>query len=168
MRRATRNGRPRKGSAGRDRVKNMVFYMHDVLAPAASATAVRVAAQKGKLRGSPSLGATLVFDDKLTEGPNPKSTEIGRGQGLYTLASLTSADLLLVFTAIFHRPTIYNGSTLCLHGSDRVFLPEREIGVVGGTGHFRWARGYATLSTVSFSLSSGNAIIKFNLTLLLP
>ncbi|KAH7443552.1 hypothetical protein KP509_02G039800 [Ceratopteris richardii] len=142
----------------------MVFYMHDI----PGATAAVVAQQKGNQ--SSTLGLTFVFDDKLTEGPHPDSTEIGRGQGMYTVASLGNGlpALFLTFTAVMHRPSLYDGSTICLQGSDRTFLKEREIAIVGGTGRFRLARGYAILSTITFKASTGAAIIKFNLTMTLP
>eukprot|EP00250_Pteridium_aquilinum_P009169 c1848_g1_i1 orf=265-849(-) len=137
---------------------NMVFYMHDW----PGVTSMVVAAQNNNLGPPSKLGRTHIFDNKLTDRPNPKSTEIGRGQGLYTLASVSNFDSFMVFTAVLHKPVIYNGSTICLHGADRS-LPEREIAIVGGTGHFRFVRGYAIISTASFI--APNATLKFNLTM---
>ncbi|KAH7315065.1 hypothetical protein KP509_21G032200 [Ceratopteris richardii] len=155
---------PAKAALPGQRVENMVFYMHDL----PNVTAAFVAPPQGN--SGPSLGTALMFDDKLTRGPRPGSTEVGRGQGMYSVASLGSGlpALLFVFTAVLHKPVAYDGSTICLQGSDRTFLAEREIAVVGGTGRFRFARGYAILSTVNFNLSNGDATIKFNLTMALP
>ena len=112
------------------------------------------------------FGNTIIFDDKMTEGPDPLSREIGRGQGMYSFASISQVDLFIAFTTVFHYPPYLNGSTLSLLGSDRVGLPTRDIAIVGGTGVFRFARGVASISTISV-VSGINATLKFDVTIIL-
>ena len=70
-------------------------------------------------------------------------------------------DFLMVFTLIFHNIE-YRGSTLEIQGTNRFDHPLSEYAVVGGTGKFRFARGYAVGST---EYTSGeNAVLKFNAT----
>ena len=149
---------------GKSTERRMVFYMHDIPRSPHPTVALVAKSLSNNLTNS-GLGLTMIFDDKLTEGPDPKSREIGRGQGMYSVASLSRVDLLMVFTAVFHYPPHLNGSTLSLHGSDRTALVTREIAIVGGTGVFRFARGVASISTISND--GANAILKFDLTLIL-
>ncbi|KAJ7520167.1 hypothetical protein O6H91_20G070300 [Diphasiastrum complanatum] len=133
------------------------FYMHDnVLVP--NATTISVAGP-GSSNGG--FGTVVIMDDLLTEGPSPYSKLVGRGQGTYILDSLVAVDLLLTFSAVFDTSK-YNG-TLSFHGSDRTNLKQREIAVVGGTGVFRFARGYAIIET--YSTQNLSAILFFNVTI---
>lgn len=134
------------------------FYMHDVVKAALkNVTAVKVTA------GPIGFGMIRVIDDSLTEGPQHNSKELGRARGMYVQDSLTGVNLLLVFTVIFQAGE-HSGSTLSLQGQDDTNDKQREISIVGGTGHFRHATGHAILET---QLTIGaNAILKFNVTVL--
>lgn len=133
------------------------FYMHDVVKSLKNATAVKVT------DGPPGFGMIRVMDDPLTEGPQSNSRELGRGRGMYVQDSLSGVNLLLVFTVVF-KAGEHNGSTLSLQGQDDTNDNQREISIVGGTGHFRHATGHAILET---QLTMGaNAILKFNATVL--
>lgn len=139
---------------------NMVFYMHDVL-EGSNRTAVQIGSGS---TAKPGFGAMVVIDDALTRTPSPDSPLVGRAQGMYmsdSLAVLTLPDSLLAFTAILEWPGEYNGSTLSIQGGNRVFMDQREVSVVGGTGKFRFALGYATVRNVSTSL-------QFNVTVRVP
>eukprot|EP01018_Ginkgo_biloba_P007952 Gb_24573 [translate_table: standard] len=142
---------------------NLQFYMHDVVV-GRNRTAVPVGV--GSIT-RPGLGAMLVIDDALTQSPSPDSAIIGRAQGMYIFDSLNLADsdILLVFTAIFKTPE-YRDSTLSIQGADRILMKQREVSIVGGTGKFRFARGFAIIETVSTSLVF-NAVLRFNVTLTL-
>lgn len=134
------------------------FYMHDVVKALKNATtAVKVT------DGPPGFGMIRVIDDSLTEGPQHNSKELGRARGMYVQDSLSGVNLLLVFTVIFHAGE-HNGSTLSLQGQDDTNDKQREVSIVGGTGHFRHATGHAILET---QLTMGaNAILRFNVTVL--
>lgn len=139
---------------------NIVFYMHDVVA-GSNRTAIQIGAGS---TAKPGFGAMVVMDDALTQSPSPDSTVVGRAQGMYlsdSLAVVRSPDSLLAFTAIMESPAEYSGSTLSIQGGNRMFMDQREVSVVGGTGKFRFALGYATVHNVSTALL-------FNVTVRVP
>ncbi|CAL1361801.1 unnamed protein product [Linum trigynum] len=93
-------------------------------------------------------------DDKLTLGPDPdnNSTSVGKARGLYHFPSNTTSFVYEMIYSFAFTYGDYNGSSLSLMGS--VFPPPSgaasELSVAGGTGVFRFARGYAVLNYVSF------------------
>ncbi|CAL1363738.1 unnamed protein product [Linum trigynum] len=97
-------------------------------------------------------GMVALNDDTLTLGPNPdNSTSVGKARGLYHFPSNTTA---LVYEMVYNFAFTYgdyNGSSISLLGS--VFPTSgtaNELSVAGGTGVFRFARGYAVLNFFSF------------------
>ncbi|GLJ17057.1 hypothetical protein SUGI_0295140 [Cryptomeria japonica] len=138
------------------KVTQIEFYMHDIV-KGKNVTAVTVTS------GPPHFGMIRVIDDSVTAGPSHKSKELGRGRGMYAQDSLQGVNLMLVFTVVFQAGE-HNGSTLSLLGQDNTMDMQREIAVVGGTGHFRHATGHAIFETQAvFGL---NAVLKFNVTVL--
>ncbi|OIT08825.1 dirigent protein 1, partial [Nicotiana attenuata] len=62
--------------------------------------------------------ATMVaVDNPVTEGPDPKSKEIGREQGMYINSQLDGKGLHLMFSVIFTDGE-FKGSTLEIQGVD--------------------------------------------------
>ncbi|XP_074586239.1 dirigent protein 2-like [Curcuma longa] len=103
----------------------------------------------------PSFGNIGVMDDILLEGADPSSPVIGRAQGLVVYSDLTGLSATtavnLVFTAGEH-----NGSTLAMFGryeSGRV----SDRSIVGGSGQFRLARGYALSQLVDATATTVTA-----------
>ncbi|KAL8259957.1 hypothetical protein R6Q59_027910 [Mikania micrantha] len=47
-------------------------------------------------------------------------------------------------------------------GRNPVFHKVREMPVIGGSGLFRFARGYVQASTHSFDLKTGDAVVEYN------
>jgi len=101
-----------------------------------------------------------MIDDPLTETPDPSSKLIGRAQGLYAIASKEEAGLLMTMNLMFVDGD-YNGSTLAVLGRNMVLDDVREMPVVGGSGRFRFARGYALAKTYQLS-ATGDAIVEYN------
>ncbi|PKI26287.1 hypothetical protein CRG98_049024, partial [Punica granatum] len=56
----------------------------------------------------------------------------------------------------------YNGSTITILGRNPVFNAVREMPVVGGSGLFRFARGYVQLRTHNFDPKTGDATVEYN------
>ncbi|KAG4209502.1 hypothetical protein ERO13_A03G203600v2 [Gossypium hirsutum] len=143
-------------------VTNLQFYFHDTIS-GKDPTAIRVA-QAADTEKSPTLfGALLMADDPLTETPDPKSKLIGRAQGIYGSAGKEELALLMVMSFCF-TDGMYNGSSISIIGKNSALSPVREMPIVGGTGVFRLARGYAVAKTHWYN-EVGDAIVAYNVTI---
>ncbi|XP_028223408.1 dirigent protein 19-like [Glycine soja] len=86
----------------------------------------------------------------LTLGPELSSKQVGRAEGLYASASRTELSLLMVMNFALTAGK-YNGSTITIMGRNRPLMTKvREMPVIGGSGIFRVARGYALVKTHSY------------------
>ncbi|KAG6628309.1 dirigent protein 22-like [Carya illinoinensis] len=138
------------------KTSHLHFYFHDIVS-GKSPSAVRVA-------GSPNssifdFGNMMMVDDALTEGPKLTSKLVGRAQGFYAMASQNEASLLMVMNFVFMEGK-YNGSSITILGRNPVFV--REMPIVGGSGLFRHARGYALAHTISVDPKNGDAIVEYH------
>lgn len=104
-----------------------------------------------------------MVDSPLTEEPEPNSKLVGRAQGVYAFASQHDAGLLMVLNFAFLEGT-YNGSALSILGRSPVLDNVREMPIVGGSGLFRFARGYSLSKTISSSQKSRNVVVEYNVT----
>lgn len=102
-----------------------------------------------------------MIDDPLTEKPEADSKLLGRAQGFYGQASQEEVGLLMAMNFVFSTGK-YNGSTLTILGRNPVFHKVREMPVIGGSGLFRFARGYVQASTHTFDLKTGDAVVEYN------
>ncbi|CAJ1933757.1 unnamed protein product [Sphenostylis stenocarpa] len=146
-------------------VTNLQFYFHDTLS-GKNPSAIRVAEPIDKSKSSLTLfGVIMMADDPLTETANPKSKIVGRAQGLYGSSCQQELGLMMAMTFSFMDGP-YNGSSFVLLGKNSALNPFREMPIVGGTGLFRMARGYAIAKTHWFDPITGDAIVGYNVTLL--
>nr|VDD58518.1 unnamed protein product [Brassica oleracea] len=131
--------------SGKDKVTNLQFYFHDTLS-GKNPTAVKVA-QAADSDKSPTLfGSVFMVDDALTETADPKSKLVGRAQGLYGSSCKEELGLLMAMSFCFEDGP-YKDSTISMIGKNSAMNPVREMPIVGGTGMFRMARGYAIAQT---------------------
>ncbi|XP_059068303.1 dirigent protein 23-like, partial [Cryptomeria japonica] len=153
-----------KLKVGKEKVSNLQFYFHDTVV-GQNVTVVE-AASAASTKNSPTFfGTVMVMDDPLTEGPEPTSKLSGRAQGLYAMISQQDIQLLMAVTYVFQSGE-FKGSTLSVVGHNAVFNEVREMPIVGGSGKFRFARGYALAQTYSFDLTTDNAVVHYNVTVL--
>ncbi|URD78139.1 Proteasome complex subunit Rpn13 ubiquitin receptor, partial [Musa troglodytarum] len=143
-----------------DNAAHLHFYMHDTLSGSTPSAVRVVRVSNATVLG---FGDVVVTDDPLTEGPDLRSAPVGRSQGLYSMVSQGTGDaaLLLGLNLVFTEGS-RNGSTLAVLGWDAVYLPVRELPVVGGSGVFRLARGYALIKTYSLNTTTGDAILEWD------
>ncbi|XP_031267480.1 dirigent protein 22-like [Pistacia vera] len=154
------NPLPKSLGLKKQKLSHLHFYFHDIVG-GKNPTAVRVA-QAAMTNKSPTLfGVLVMMDDPLTMQPEPSSTPVGRAQGIYSSASQSETALLMVMNFAFTHGK-YNGSTLSVLGRNAVFNTVRELPIVGGTGLFRFASGYAQAKTHTFDLKSGDAVVEYN------
>ncbi|EXB53639.1 hypothetical protein L484_001308 [Morus notabilis] len=151
---------PKRLGLKKEKLSHLHFYFHDIVS-GKNATAVRVAAAASTNSSVTGFGFVVMIDDPLTVGPDPTSKQVGSAQGIYASASQAEVGLLMVQNYVFTDGK-YNGSTLSVLGRNAVFSAVRELPIVGGSGVFRFARGYAQARTHTFNLTSGNAIVEYN------
>ena len=56
----------------------------------------------------------------------------------------------------------YNGSNLSILGRNSALSEVREMPIVGGSGLFRFARGYAQARTHTIDFKTGDAVVEYN------
>ncbi|KAJ0972054.1 hypothetical protein J5N97_020013 [Dioscorea zingiberensis] len=136
-------------------------YWHDVVSgPHPSSSVVAQSAATNTSRSA--FGLVRVIDNALTRGPAITSELVGRAQGFYASASLDYVGLLMAMNFAFTGGK-YNGSTLTILGRNEVFTEVREMPIIGGSGLFRWAQGYAQARTNMVNLTTGDAIVQYDL-----
>ncbi|KAH9323333.1 hypothetical protein KI387_017972, partial [Taxus chinensis] len=140
---------------------NMVLYLQETLS-GVDATIETVGGVNGTSSGLLSYGTVNVINHLVTQGPHPSSTVLGRMQGVEARPDPVNSGFHMLSSILFQTGK-YNGSSLEIQGTNRFNLPQRELSVVGGTGRFRYARGYALLD---FLVQSGQTLsFKFNVTI---
>ncbi|KAG2703183.1 hypothetical protein I3760_06G126000 [Carya illinoinensis] len=140
------------------KVSRLHFYFHDTTT-GKNPSAVRVA--QAPITGkSPTLfGQVNIFDDPLTEGPEPTSRLVGRAQGLYGSAGQQELVLLVAMNLVFTAGRL-NASSITILGRNAALQTHREMPIIGGTGVFRLARGFAIAKTHYLNFTS--AIVEYN------
>ncbi|XP_023921782.1 dirigent protein 22 [Quercus suber] len=142
-----------------EKLTRLHFYFHDTL-DGTNPTAIRITGPANR-----SFSTTFITDDPLTEGPEASSKLVGRAQGIYAFASQHDSALLMVMNFAFLEGK-YNGSALSILGRNPFLNKVREMPIVGGSGVFRYARGYALAKTVSFTPKTGDAVVEYNVSVL--
>ncbi|CAN6284700.1 unnamed protein product [Urochloa humidicola] len=94
------------------------------------------------------FGTTTVIDDELTEGHELGAGVIGRAQGFYVASSQDGTSKTIVLTAMFEGPDAPHGDTLSFFGVHRMAAPESHIAIIGGTGKYENAKGFAAVQTL--------------------
>ncbi|XP_059463572.1 dirigent protein 22-like [Corylus avellana] len=151
---------PAKLGLKREKLSHLHFYFHDIVG-GRNPTAVRVAEAAMTNTSFTGFGAVVMMDDPLTVRPEVSSKVVGRAQGIYASAAQTEFGFLMVLNFAFMEGK-YNGSTLSVLGRNTVFSAVRELPIVGGSGLFRFARGYAHARTHTFDIGTGDAVVEYN------
>ncbi|KAL3846291.1 hypothetical protein ACJIZ3_003694 [Penstemon smallii] len=144
----------------KQKLSHLHFYFHDIVA-GRYPTAIRVAEAATTNTSATGFGAVVIIDDPLTLGPELSSKIVGRAQGIYASADLANFGLLMVLNYVFIEGK-FNGSTISILGRNAVVSAVREMPIVGGSGVFRFASGYAQAKTHTLDLKTGNAVVEYN------
>ncbi|BBN14462.1 protein MpDIR50 [Marchantia polymorpha subsp. ruderalis] len=141
---------------------SFAYYLHDDYVPP-DTTSVQVASSNGTLTGTFQFGDIAVFDSPLREGTANDSTLFGYGSG--ELVSLKQPYMR--FITFVHDVTVpgYSGTLSC-SGRFNFSAPSWEVGVNSGTGSFRGASGYYTVS-IAVPNTAGY-VLKYEANLMLP
>nr|XP_043610757.1 dirigent protein 22-like [Erigeron canadensis] len=145
-----------------EKLSHFRFYWHDVISGSNPTCVNIIRPPAANNKTSPTgFGMVNMIDDALTEGPESSSKLLGRAQGFYGQASQQDVGLLMAMNFAFSTGK-YNGSTITILGRNPVFNKVREMPVIGGSGLFRFARGYVQASTHTFDMKTGDAVVEYN------
>ncbi|KAL8214078.1 hypothetical protein R6Q57_003527 [Mikania cordata] len=139
-----------------EKTTRLHFFFHDIHS-GKSPTAIKIAGTSD----SSLFGDTYMMDNALTESQNGSSKSVGKAQGMYAFAAKNEPALLMVLNYEFTHGE-FNGSSISVLGRNPVTDDVREMPIVGGSGRFRYANGYALAHTVWFDPKTGDAIVEYN------
>ncbi|MED6158972.1 hypothetical protein PIB30_038036 [Stylosanthes scabra] len=145
----------------KQKVSHFKFYWHDIVGGKTPTSVQVVPPPMNKINTTSAFGFVAMIDNPLTLAPELTSKLVGRAQGFYASACQTEVDLLMAMNFAFIDGK-YNGSSITLLGRNPVFNKVREMPVIGGSGLFRFATGYAELRTHWFDLKTGDATVEYN------
>lgn len=147
----------------REKLTHLHFYLHEIFT---SEKPSNIVIDPPKVVASSPLpfGSQVVIEDPLTIGPDVKSKEIGKAQGFYLSATQRPGlELEIVMgMALTFLEGEFNGSSLSVLGRNKIFNEVRELPIIGGTGEFRFARGYILARTVKVDYHKGDATVEYN------
>ncbi|CAI9105290.1 OLC1v1004182C1 [Oldenlandia corymbosa var. corymbosa] len=91
------------------------------------------------------FGTMTVFDDELTEGQQHGSGLVGKAQGFYIVSSEDGTSQTMAFTVMFASGSY--ADSLSFFGVHRTAVSESHLAIMGGTGKYVNAKGFATIKT---------------------
>ncbi|KAL9165942.1 hypothetical protein ABFS82_06G203100 [Erythranthe guttata] len=97
------------------------------------------------------FGSVTVVDNELTAGHELGSAVLGKAQGFYVTSSSDGSSHTLALTALFHSGSEHHeeiDDTVSFFGVHRTATPISHIAIVGGTGKYENAKGYATIESL--------------------
>ena len=92
------------------------------------------------------FGTMTVVDDELTEAPGLGSAAVGRAQGFYIASSQEGVSQTVAVTAMFKEGGFED--TISFFGVHRTADSESHLAIVGGTGKYVGAKGFAKVAVV--------------------
>ncbi|KAL3850716.1 hypothetical protein ACJIZ3_012598 [Penstemon smallii] len=91
------------------------------------------------------FGTMTVFDDELTEGHELGSGLVGKAQGFYISSSEDGTSQTMAFTVMFTGGGY--ADSLSFFGVHRTAVAESHLAIMGGTGKYVNAKGFAVVKT---------------------
>ncbi|XP_047332341.1 dirigent protein 20-like [Impatiens glandulifera] len=143
----------------KEKLSHFKFYWHDVIS-GPKPTSIMVVPPVSNTSFN-FFGSVTMIDNPLTLGPNLTSKLVGRAQGFYASAAQQDLGFLMLMNLVFVEGK-YNGSTLTVLGRNPAMSAVREMPVTGGSGLFRFARGYAQAKTHWLDIKTGDATVEYN------
>lgn len=99
------------------------------------------------------FGTMTVFDDELTEGHELNSGLVGKAQGFYVASSEDGMSQTMAFNVMFRSGSY--ADSLSFFGVHRTAVSESHLAIMGGTGKYVNAKGFATVKTFPANLGGG-------------
>ncbi|KAK7343275.1 hypothetical protein VNO77_11893 [Canavalia gladiata] len=92
------------------------------------------------------FGSVTSIDEELVEGDGDELQNLGKAQGVYVVSSEDGSSHMVAMTASFVKGGYQDG--LRLFGVHRTDVFESHVAVIGGTGKYYGANGYAAVKVV--------------------
>lgn len=92
------------------------------------------------------FGTITVIDDILTSAPELGSQSLGKAQGVYVASSSDGSTQMMTFTAMIEGGEY--GDSLNFFGVYRISSTMSRLSITGGTGKFKYARGFAEVRSL--------------------
>ncbi|CAA7015510.1 unnamed protein product [Microthlaspi erraticum] len=141
----------------REKLTHFKAYWHDqVSGPNPTSIVIQP-----PLSNSSFFGAIAMIDNALTAKATMNSTVLGQAQGFYAGAAQKELGFLMAMNFAF-KTGKYNGSTITILGRNTAMSEVREMPIVGGSGLFRFARGYVEARTEWFNPTNGDACVEYS------
>ncbi|KAG7631122.1 Dirigent protein [Arabidopsis suecica] len=141
----------------KEKLTHFRVYWHDILSGSNPSSVVI----NPPISNSSFFGSVTVIDNRLTTEVAVNSTLVGQAQGIYAATGQRDASALMVMNFAF-KTGKYNGSSIAILGRNAVLTKVREMPVIGGSGLFRFARGYVEARTMWFDQKSGDATVEYS------
>ncbi|KAF5207174.1 Dirigent protein [Thalictrum thalictroides] len=111
----------------------------------------------GTLKGL-KFGLVTTIDEELIEGPLFGSALVGNAQGVYVANSDDGSSHMMAMTVKFVDGDFKD--SLKFFGVHQTSLSESHIAIIGGTGKYHGANGYATVKAVTLGSNNEYGDIK--------
>ncbi|KAJ0045922.1 hypothetical protein Pint_06199 [Pistacia integerrima] len=92
------------------------------------------------------FGTMTVIDNELTEGHELGSGFVGKAQGFYVASSIDGSSQTMALTTMFQSGNFVD--CLSFFGVHRTATSESQLAIMGGTGKYVNAKGFAIVKTL--------------------
>ncbi|XP_047084284.1 dirigent protein 24-like [Lolium rigidum] len=111
------------------------------------------------------FGTTTIIDEDLTESHELGAAVVGSAQGFHVATSKDGISKTVVLTAMFGGGEVH-GDTLSFVGVHRMAAPASHVTIIGGTGKYQNAKGFAAIQTLQtddqHTTDGGKNMLQFN------
>ncbi|KAM0825708.1 hypothetical protein ACQ4PT_069379 [Festuca glaucescens] len=111
------------------------------------------------------FGTTTIIDEDLTESHEVGAAVIGSAQGFHVATSKDGTSKTVVLTAMFGGGEV-DGDTLSFVGVHRMAAPASHVTIIGGTGKYQNAKGFAAIQTMQTddqpTTDGGKSLLQFD------
>ncbi|KAK7396330.1 hypothetical protein VNO78_17250 [Psophocarpus tetragonolobus] len=154
---------PPSSLSSQEKLTHLRFYFHELITN--DKPSLLIIDPPKVMSNSPlPFGSMVVIEDPLTIGPGLDTKKIGKAQGFYLSATQREGialEIVMGMTLHFLEGE-FNGSTLSVLGRNQIMNEVRELPIIGGTGAFRFARGYVLARSVKVDYLNGDATVEYN------
>ncbi|CAF1712781.1 hypothetical protein Bca4012_008271 [Brassica carinata] len=142
----------------KEKLTHFKVYWHDILS-GPNPSSIRI--QPPVANSTTYFGGITMIDNALTSKVEMNSTLIGQAQGFYAGAAQKELGFFMAMNFAF-KTGKYNGSTITILGRNRAMSEVREMPIIGGSGLFRFARGYVEARTKWLNFQNGDATVEYS------